>query len=1435
MPISDFRHIELQASDPFQRIEQIHRQPQASTENLRAKYVLFYKILEQACYELTAGTTLTFANLFSRLDYIGKEKKMTPSDRYAIQTMRRNCNSALRDNFQANMQEYLYDLRALVRFIALGFEADIPASLLPELPHSNRPYKGTRLSHIPYVRASVTSWTDSQIYAATDSDEDPFIIINYAKGGYNGDLLYLKELLTENLPINLLDVRVDEENHYIPKLIVIYPDYLVDISSLAACFREYGHHPFNYFMNKIKPRPHTAPILLGNLASQFLDDYINERAETPVSYSDSFKKFFTSSALEFCTCSLPENFHVQAQSQLMNLRSFIHDILPHNLQAFDRQKTMLEASFICEKLGLQGRVDMLQKDFRILIEQKSGKRDEKLHKHKEDHFIQMMLYQGVLMYNFGRETEQLQTFLLYSKYPDGLILEHFSENLFRESIRLRNRIVAGEMKLGDGGIGQVIEALDTDLLNEYQVHNRLWEDFQEPQLQEAIQTLKHTTPLERAYFQRFFTFVSKEQILSKTGGKNDPSHGFAGLWHLPLPEKLEAGNILLGLTIRNKQKSAPNKGYDLIELNIPQQEEDFLPNFRTGDIVICYAYHGEPDVREEILMKGNIVSIYPDRLTVLLRNGQQNKEIIGGKEDLFAVEHDSSDVSATSGMRGLYAFLSARSDRKELLLGVRTPTCNPEVRLNGSYGRFSRLILKEKQANDYFLLVGPPGTGKTSCALRYMVEEALTDPDTSILLLSYTNRAVDEICHMLVSSGIAAQTPFIRIGNELSCDPRYTPYLLKNSLNDCPKLKDIQRRIRETRIFVGTTTAINNRLNLFSLKSFSLAIIDEASQILEPDLTGILSARHQTQNAIGKFILIGDYKQLPAIALQSAEEAAIDDPLLHAIGLTDCRNSLFERLYKQSTESFRSILHKQGRMHPAIAEFPDHAFYFREQLEPVPLPHQEESSPYPNVPETTDPIERLLLERRMVFIPATDPYTPALSDKTNQSEARIVSTLLKRIYRLTEQSFDPNTTVGIIVPYRNQIAMIRKEISKLNIPELLDISIDTVERYQGSQRDVIIYSFTVHDYHQLNFLTANTFKEEEFLIDRKLNVAITRARKQLLLTGNPGILGANLTFYKLMEYIRLHNGYIDATVDDFCQGKITIPGYKQGWDLQARTYHLPDQLEAAFRQNVCIPLETGSRTKQALALLASNEACHREQTAYGRLNFRDYQSSVFSLREQALLYNAYYFRKQYMAAQALLEACGSWLRDAIRRTNGRVVYCDLATEAGSSSLAFIDYCKHFPHTDIAHITVYPSEDMEKLTARFLQIPAYRTASSQFYPRLSAIPASFWKAHAILSESVIFNVSNLFDRITPQEARNLAQEINQLIHTFPLNQYITIYRDDSGKCRNDRSYVAFCSQLCNEMKTVNEQMPFCGKFYYATEDQKAHPQAETFIYELKSNL
>jgi superfamily I DNA and/or RNA helicase len=103
--------------------------------------------------------------------------------------------------------------------------------------------------------------------------------------------------------------------------------------------------------------------------------------------------------------------------------------------------------------------------------------------------------------------------------------------------------------------------------------------------------------------------------------------------------------------------------------------------------------------------------------------------------------------------------------------------------------------------------------------------------------------------------------------------------------------------------------------------------------------------------------------------------------------------------------------------------------------------------------------------------------------------------------------------------------MIRQEIEKLKLHQLEQISIDTVERYQGAQRDVIIYSFTVSRPYQLDFLTSNCFIEEGRTIDRKLNVAITRARKQLIMTGNATLLCRNAIFKQLIASTKYVDNY----------------------------------------------------------------------------------------------------------------------------------------------------------------------------------------------------------------------------------------------------------------------------------------------------------------------
>lgn len=241
--------------------------------------------------------------------------------------------------------------------------------------------------------------------------------------------------------------------------------------------------------------------------------------------------------------------------------------------------------------------------------------------------------------------------------------------------------------------------------------------------------------------------------------------------------------------------------------------------------------------------------------------------------------------------------------------------------------------------------------------------------------------------------------------------------------------------------------------------------------------------------------------------------------------LTDCRNSLFERMLRRYHDSgdVVAMLDHQGRMHPAIAEFPNIAFYHG-RLKAVPLAHQEATLPEHG--NSGDLLTDMLLTRRVAFIDAAKPATTT-SDKVNIVEAEIIAALVRRIYDIEKATFDADETVGVIVPYRNQTATVRKLIDRYGIDVLHNITIDTVERFQGSQRKYIIYGFTVQEYYQLNFLTSNVYEESDgTVIDRKLNVAMTRAEEHLMMVGHAPLLEKNPTFRRLIGFVKEKEGYI---------------------------------------------------------------------------------------------------------------------------------------------------------------------------------------------------------------------------------------------------------------------------------------------------------------------
>ena len=1143
------------AHELFSRIADILSAPS------EAQALIMHETLVIACHEGLKNTRHGFGNLSSQVESLCRQHNIAPQDIVAIQKMRRHSNS----NAPILPEDVAYDCRALAIFVSAVVQEAIPSFLVGKIPARGRITENIQITNYRYIRCIVREWDDSTIQVAVtnqDSSEE-LLLVDYMNTPDYIDFSYLRPMLREGMQLNLLDCTVTRKK-VIPRLIVVEPDYLIDISTIANCFETYGHHPLLFTVNRLTPRLSNKHIVLGNFAGSALDDIINHPAGYDI--KETFRSNFREKALDYATC--PDfdaaSFKQDAERQVENIKGIVDEIF----QTFDREKAILEPSFVCDRLGIQGRVDLMTTDLKLLVEQKSGKNTfiERKYKnphgslHVEKHYVQVLLYYGILQYNFQLSPKNAHIQLLYSKYPlpDGLLEVEPLQKLIREAIRFRNQAVATEFWMADNGFDRMLPLLTPQTLNLEKQNDNFYNRYLLPQLTETLAPLHQLNDLERAYFTRMMTFVIKEQLVSKVGVQEGVGNSNADLWNMPLAEKKETGNIYTGLTIIEKERSSSFNGYDTITLAVPQQGEDFLPNFRRGDMIYLYAYkkNEAPDVRMSILFKGSLQEIHGDRLVVHLNDGQQNPDLISG--DYFAIEHAGSDIGGTSAIRSLYTFITSNEERRQLLLGQRTPRIDKSLTLSRSYHPdYDEIILKAKQAQDYFLLIGPPGTGKTSQALQFLVREQLAgniysqpssaysaenskhnkpsetintqhstpNTQTAILLLAYTNRAVDEICNMLTEN----ELDYIRIGNEFSCDPKYSDHLLKEVLDDNATLNSIKSTLADARIVVATTSTMNSNAALFNIKHFDLAIIDEASQILEPNIIGLLTVRHAERRAIERFILIGDHKQLPAVVQQQDTlEAEETNNSLKDIHLLSCANSLFERLILTERAAGRTdfigTLHKQGRMHPDIADFANRKFYAREQLECVPLAHQlEQTLNYNKASE--DETDDVLKAHRMIFIPSKPCRQLNISEKVNTEEARIITDLLRRLYRQLGKNFDPQKSVGVIVPYRNQIAMIRKEIEKLGIPELEEISIDTVERYQGSQRDIILYSFTIQSRYQLDFLTANTFYEDGQPVDRKLNVAITRARKQLILTGNEPTLRQNQIFAELIDYIKEKGGY----------------------------------------------------------------------------------------------------------------------------------------------------------------------------------------------------------------------------------------------------------------------------------------------------------------------
>ncbi|MHA1408661.1 MAG: DEAD/DEAH box helicase, partial [Candidatus Heimdallarchaeaceae archaeon] len=291
-------------------------------------------------------------------------------------------------------------------------------------------------------------------------------------------------------------------------------------------------------------------------------------------------------------------------------------------------------------------------------------------------------------------------------------------------------------------------------------------------------------------------------------------------------------------------------------------------------------------------------------------------------------------------------------------------------------------------------------------------------------------------------------------------------------------------------IIVSTTSTISNPL--FERLGINTIIIDEASQMTEPTaLSSLLEGN--------RFILVGDHKQLPPVvqSIKAQNE-----------GLSI---SLFERLASAHPKTVH-MLTQQYRMNEKIIEYPNLEYYqgkLQSFDDSIRNQNLSELNNYTREFENFDLQEIYDPSSPLVFIPVLGNFLP--DKKLNKKEARLVGEVVTNFLKTgvnTEQ-------IAVICPYRGQAAEIRKHVPP-------GVPVDTVDRFQGSDREIILLSLT----------ETGSSGKRGFDDERRLNVAITRAKKKLIVIGHPNIEQKNLTKY--VDYLK-RKATIPETLKDNIQ------------------------------------------------------------------------------------------------------------------------------------------------------------------------------------------------------------------------------------------------------------------------------------------------------------
>jgi DNA replication ATP-dependent helicase Dna2 len=778
----------------------------------------------------------------------------------------------------------------------------------------------------------------------------------------------------------------------------------------------------------------TVHTLKGQLVHALFDRMLEGGVATPadmeMAYADALPGYLVALASVTDEFFNEDAFRTDVLRHTAALKDFI-DRHPHLLE-----HTQLELKRYSATLGIQGRIDAVFREGNRLdiLELKTGAQIR-----REDH-AQLFIYRLLLsdlvrrwQRNDGQNVE-ITSRLLSSVDGSFAPLQVMTD--FYQVLDARNKLIAMQYALGH---------------EPAHVASR-YEGFNE----EVCKSCPSWT--------RKRCKESSDVFGDRPGAVETPElQYFRKFTHLVQRERWQADQDLADLLDDSRLQFRVNNFRSICGVRIVPDAERFTFEFaqntsdlEVGDSVLIHSgrisstatYHGK--VRE--------IDTRRMRVSIPLKN--LDARVFEGQN--WIVDRFPSDVTAEASHTALYDFLVSPMDEKKRAIltddravfvestkdarsSLEAAGCRPCASPTAPAGSHSlnasqrEAIRRSADCSVFHLIWGPPGTGKTR-----VIPEIVDCVQGRILLGAFTNTALDKMLIALLDHNSAAR--FLRVGR--SAD---SPELVRKIAGDPAEFftEDLARKygtVAAVRAaldraqIVAATAHRSSTLPYLRTRAFEMAIVDEAGQLTEPLTLGlILRAR--------RFVLIGDDRQLP--------------PVVRTRGLA---HSMFERLKKR--EESVTLLETQYRMHPEIMNITNRLFYDGRLKAGV---SDRDRTP----PDGAD-------RPPVVFIPVENDR----DGRSNIEEARVIVDLVRSLTRDTGIVPD---SIGVVSPFRAQVVLLRQMLAGTGV------TVDTVERFQGGEREIMILSFV-------------RSRGTGFVFDdRRLNVAITRARRKLILIAHPDL------------------------------------------------------------------------------------------------------------------------------------------------------------------------------------------------------------------------------------------------------------------------------------------------------------------------------------------